>query len=46
MSNDTYVMEGVVYFRMQFEYDDEGRPARIVGMYDSGYRDESLRGDG
>ena len=40
ISNDTYMMEGVIYFRMQFEYDDEGRSARIVGMYDNCYRDE------
>ena len=43
MSNDMYVMEGVVYFRMQFEYDDAGHPTKVVGMYDSGYRDESVR---
>ena len=46
MSEDVYLMEGVVYFRMQFEYDEEGRPSRIVGMYDSGNRDESPRDDG
>jgi hypothetical protein len=40
-----YVMEGVVYFRMQFEYDDAGRPTKVVGMYDSGYRDESIRNE-
>jgi len=43
MSEDMYVMEGAVYFRMQFEYDDEGLPVKVVGMYNGGYRDESLR---
>jgi hypothetical protein len=43
ISKDVYVMEGVIYFRMQFEYDDAGNPTKVVGMYDSGYRDESVR---
>jgi CubicO group peptidase (beta-lactamase class C family) len=43
MSDDMFVMEGVVYFRLQFEYDEQGRPTKVVGLYDSGYRDESMR---
>ena len=43
MSEDMFVMEGVIYFRLQFEYDEQGRPTKVVGLYDSGYRDESMR---
>jgi CubicO group peptidase (beta-lactamase class C family) len=43
MSNDMYVMEGVVFFKLQFEYDDDGQPTKVIGLYDSGYRDESIR---
>ena len=43
MCEDTYVMEGVVYFRLEFEYDEAGRPTKVVGLYDSGHRDESIR---
>jgi CubicO group peptidase (beta-lactamase class C family) len=43
MSPDMYFMEGLVYFRMRFEYDEEGRPTKVIGMYDNGYRDESIR---
>jgi hypothetical protein len=43
MSKDKYVMEGVVYFRLQFEYDETGRPTKVVGLYESGQRDESNR---
>jgi CubicO group peptidase (beta-lactamase class C family) len=43
MSKDMYIMEGVVYFRLQFEYDETGQPTKVVGLYDSGHRDESIR---
>jgi hypothetical protein len=28
---------------MQFEFDDEGRPTKVVGIYETGYRDQSIR---
>ncbi len=43
MSRDMFLIEGLVYFRMQFEFDDEGRPTKVVGHYDNGYRDQSIR---
>jgi CubicO group peptidase (beta-lactamase class C family) len=43
MSRDMFLIEGLVYFRMQFEFDDEGRPTKVVGIYETGYRDQSIR---
>jgi tetratricopeptide (TPR) repeat protein len=43
MSRDMFLIEGLVYFRMKFEFDGEGRPVKVVGMYESGYRDQSIR---
>jgi CubicO group peptidase (beta-lactamase class C family) len=43
VSKDTFVIEGVSYFKLQVVFDDEGNPTKLVGIYESGQRDESPR---
>jgi CubicO group peptidase (beta-lactamase class C family) len=43
MTNDTFLIEGLIYFRLKFEFDKEGQPEKVVGLYEGGYRDESIR---
>jgi tetratricopeptide (TPR) repeat protein len=43
LSRDTFFIEGVIYFRIKVEFDDQGRPAKLIGLYDNGNGDESLR---
>jgi hypothetical protein len=43
VSEDTFVIEGVSYFKLQVVFDDEGNPTKLVGIYESGQRDESPR---
>ena len=43
MSREMFLIEGLVYFRMRFEFDDEGRPTKVVGIYETGHRDQSIR---
>ncbi len=43
MSKDTFIIEGLIYFRFKFEFDEQGRAAKIVGMYEWGGGDQSIR---
>lgn len=42
-SKDTFFIQGTVFFRIRFEFDEAGRPVRLIGLYDDGRRDESKR---
>jgi len=42
-SKDTFFIKGVVYFRFRVEFDGEGRPVKLVGLYDDGRTDETKR---
>ena len=43
VSKDTFVIEGVSYFKLQVIFDEQGNPTKLVGIYESGQRDESPR---
>jgi CubicO group peptidase (beta-lactamase class C family) len=43
MTKDTFFIEGVSNFRLRVEFDDKGDPAKLVGLYDDGRRDETPR---
>jgi CubicO group peptidase (beta-lactamase class C family) len=43
VSKDTFVIEGVSYFKLQVIFDEQGDPTKLVGIYESGQRDESPR---
>jgi tetratricopeptide (TPR) repeat protein len=43
LSKDIFFIEGVVWFRFKVEFDDQGNPVKLVGLYDFGNRDESKR---
>ena len=43
MSKDTFVLEGGVGFRFKIEFDENGDPLKVVGVYEDGRRDETLR---
>jgi len=43
MTRDTFVLEGGVGFRFKVEFDEKGEPLKLVGLYEDGRRDETLR---
>jgi CubicO group peptidase (beta-lactamase class C family) len=43
VTQDTFVIEGVTYFKLQVVFDEEGNPTKLVGIYETGQRDESPR---
>jgi len=43
LSRDTFVIRELSYFRMRFELDASGMPTKIIGMYEGGAQDESVR---
>lgn len=43
LSEDTFIIEGITYFKLKVEFDDSGNPTKLVGLYENGYRDESKR---
>ena len=43
VSSDTFVLEGVTYFKLRVVLDDTGAPIKLVGMYEGGRTDESER---
>jgi hypothetical protein len=45
MGNDLFGLDGLDYFRVQFERDDSGRVVKIVGLYDNGHRDTHARSE-
>jgi len=43
MSRDTFIMKELVLFRMRFDFDENGMPIKITGIYEWGYEDQSPR---
>ncbi len=43
MSKDTFLLEGVLDFRLKIEFDETGNPIKAVGLSEDGSRDETLR---
>jgi len=43
MSKDTFILEGVLDFRLKIEFDEKGNPVKAVGISEDGSRDETLR---
>ncbi len=43
LTKDTFFIQGTVWFRIKVEFDAAGRPAKLVGLYNDGRRDESIR---
>ncbi len=43
LSEDTFVIRELSYFRVRFEIDASGMPTKIVGMYEGGEQDQSVR---
>jgi hypothetical protein len=43
LSEDTFVIRELSYFRMRFEMDASGMPTKIIGMYEGGQEDQSVR---
>jgi CubicO group peptidase (beta-lactamase class C family) len=46
LSENTFVIRGLSYFRMRFEMDESGKPTKIIGMYVGGQTDQSVRDSG
>ncbi len=45
VSADTLFIAGVTNFKLRVEFDGNGRPTKLVGLYQGGSPDESLRDD-
>jgi CubicO group peptidase (beta-lactamase class C family) len=43
LSMDTFIIRELSYFRVRFEVDSSGRPTKIIGMYEGGAEDQSVR---
>lgn len=43
LARDTFILEGTVFFKLKVEFDDSGNPVKLIGLYENGSRDESLR---
>jgi len=43
LTKDTFALDGYAQFRLQFVSDENGRIAKIIGLYIQGNTDESLR---
>jgi hypothetical protein len=43
LAEDLFAVDGVDYFRLQFVRNKEGGTEKLVGLYDNGKRDESIR---
>lgn len=43
ISADTFIMEHLVYFRLRFVFDEKGVAKKVIGMYEWGNTDESVR---
>ena len=44
LSEDTFITKELSYFRMRFEMDATGMPTKVIGTYEGGRADESVRG--
>jgi hypothetical protein len=45
MGDDTFMVEGLEYFRIKFNKDAAGKVTEFVGMYDNGTTDSNPRTD-
>jgi hypothetical protein len=45
MGDDTFMLDGLDYFRMKFNKDKSGKVVEIIGMYDNGDTDSNPRSD-
>jgi CubicO group peptidase (beta-lactamase class C family) len=43
LSDDTFIMRELIYFRLRFDFDDAGAPYRVTGIYEWGHEDHSTR---
>ena len=43
MNEDTFMLDGLEYFRVQFNRDKSGTVTEIIGLYDDGHRDGNAR---
>ena len=43
MTEDTFVLETLPYFRLRIEFDKNGNPVKAVGIYEDGRQDETAR---
>lgn len=43
ITNDTFIMEHLVYFRLRFVFDEKGAVKKVVGIFEWGSRNESPR---
>jgi len=43
VSRDTFVIDGVTYFRLKVAFDEAGNPLALIGTYQGGRTDESPR---
>ena len=43
ISDDTFVLEGVTFFRLLVVFDEDGRPVKLVGHYEGGGSDGTPR---
>ncbi|MEW7289317.1 serine hydrolase [Aquimarina sp. 2304DJ70-9] len=43
LSREIFIMKDLIDFRLQFVLDEHGNPTKIIGLYESGYHDESIR---
>jgi CubicO group peptidase (beta-lactamase class C family) len=43
LSKDTFVIKGVIFFRMRFVFGKDSIPKKIIGIYNDGRQDQSIR---
>jgi hypothetical protein len=43
LAEDLFAVDGIDYFRLQFVRNKEGGTEKLIGVYDNGKRDESIR---
>jgi hypothetical protein len=46
LSDRLFTLDGVDMFRFEIVTDDSGQPVKLIGYYDNGFQDESLRSPG
>jgi len=43
MTKDTFIIEGIIYFRLKFAFNEQGQPSKVIGLYDSGKENPSIK---
>jgi hypothetical protein len=46
LNEHLFMLDGVDMFRFEIVTDDSGQPVKLIGYYDNGFQDESLRSAG